>query len=189
MSCCNKSDCSEQPVNQSLRHNTVFLSQILGNRQALAAFCASGASKPVSTATQELTSSLQLIENEVNQLNVTHNVSVRERGHFMRGLNDEIICEDFAMTDSIRDAVQEKIQFIEDHTKKRFPVKVYISKEGDSEYQVRFQAHVSKKDLEATGRGDDFYAALKDGKGKFLKLINDQKSKELTKRHRQAKGT
>ncbi|MCB0413581.1 MAG: ribosome-associated translation inhibitor RaiA [Bdellovibrionales bacterium] len=99
----------------------------------------------------------------------------------MKNLEDSVISEDFPLTDAIKAEVQSKIEYIEQHTNKAFPINVYLSKEGKN-FVVKFRAHVGKKDIEVSHEDEDFYVSLNKAKQHFMKRINDQKEREVAKR-------
>ena len=95
-----------------------------------------------------------------------------------------IIAEDFELTDSIRFAVNEKIEKIQSHMRKPTEFRVFLSKNSAAEYMVKIECHYHKKDLIGTARGQDFYKTLSKSKQAVLRQVDDSHAKIVTSRHK-----
>lgn len=94
-----------------------------------------------------------------------------------------VVSEDFDLTNSIKEAVHERVETILKYLKDNPTVKVFLSKNGANLFKVQLALHSQHHDFAAHSESEDFYVGLNEAKQRIIRQIKDQKGKKLSKRH------
>tara|TARA_B100000749_G_scaffold280896_1_gene280710 strand:- start:82347 stop:82640 length:294 start_codon:yes stop_codon:yes gene_type:complete len=94
-----------------------------------------------------------------------------------------IASEDFKLTDAIKSEIHERVEAINSHMSDPATIKVYLSKDSDRSYHVKFLTHVFHQDVVSDAKNEDFHVCLNQAKSKILRQISDLKDKMVKARH------
>ena len=95
---------------------------------------------------------------------------------------DSVTSEDFSLTPSIKDKVQESVDYLKEHFGQKCGISVFLKKISDHSYRVIFRVRMKNKELLGTETGPDLYTAIGQAKAHAFRAINDFKKKKVSKR-------
>ncbi|MCC7405430.1 MAG: ribosome-associated translation inhibitor RaiA [Bdellovibrionales bacterium] len=96
-----------------------------------------------------------------------------------------IISEDFDLTPSIREGIQERVEQVNEVLRKEHAISVYLTKTSGELFTVRINVRVGRKDLTSSDTNRDFYQALNAAKDHLLRQVDRQNKRRIAQRHRQ----
>ena len=99
-------------------------------------------------------------------------------------MSDTISCEDFKLTASIKQRVDDSIDFIKDHLGANCNISVFLKRASDHSYKVIFRTRLKNKEILGMNTNTDLYAAIIQAKSNVARHIDTYKKKKLNRRKR-----